>query len=274
MHPELLRISLPFNVPILGHELIIYGYGLMLVLGFLAAAQLARFLAKRSGLDGEVFINAALLGLFTGIMGARISHILENLSEFTRADRSAAANFAEMLNLRSGGLTYYGGFLLAFPVLIVYAIRKKIPLRLGMDIIAPCLMIGLGFGRIGCFLNGCCYGAQCDLPWAVRFPYHSNAYVDEVQDGTLRQRPPAQLVTQESGRVDLLRPDTVAADPQLSQLAASQASNPLHPAQLYSTITAFLLAGLLLAYFTVRSVPGRVFALMLMLEGTTRSTLR
>ena len=50
-----------------------------------------------------------------------------------------------------------------------------------MDIIAPCLMIGLGFGRIGCFLNGCCHGAECNLPWAVTFPYHSNAYVDQFR---------------------------------------------------------------------------------------------
>ena len=84
--------------------------------------------------------------------------------------------------MRSGGLTYYGGFLLALPVTVLYGVNKKVPIRLGMDIIAPCLMIGLGFGRIGCFLNGCCHGAECDLPWAVRFPYYSNAYIDQFAD--------------------------------------------------------------------------------------------
>jgi phosphatidylglycerol:prolipoprotein diacylglycerol transferase len=137
----------------------IYGYGLMLVIGFLIAAHWAKYLARRSGLDGEFFVNVALLALVTGIIGARASHILENLGDFTRADRTVGENLLNMINLRSGGLTYYGGFLLAFPTLAGYVIWKKIPLRLAMDIAAPCLMVALGFGRVGCFMNGCCYGA-------------------------------------------------------------------------------------------------------------------
>ena len=110
---------------IFGHEIAIHGFGLMLVIGFLGAMQLAKFLAKRSGLDGEVFANACLLGLFTGVIGARMSHVLENLSDFTRSDRTVGQNLVEMVNITSGGLTYYGGFLLAFPTLVIYALRKK-----------------------------------------------------------------------------------------------------------------------------------------------------
>src|ERR1051325_9631392 len=156
-----------FNIPFGSRNLPIYGFGLMLVIGFLATMQVAKFLANRSGLDGEAFINAALLALFTGILGARLSHVFENLSDFTDPNKTVAQNLWNVINLRSGGLTYYGGFILAFPSLILFAIYKKIPIPQGMDIVAPCLMIGLGFGRIGCFLNGCCYGARCDLPWAV-----------------------------------------------------------------------------------------------------------
>src|SRR4030095_6967836 len=141
----------------------IYSYGLMMVIGFLCAIQLAKFLAKRSGLDPELFVNAGLLALVTGVLGARLSHVLENFAQYTNPHRSAWDNLIDAVNIRSGGLTYYGGFLLAFPTLVIYAVKKKLPLRLGMDIVAPCIVIGLGFGRIGCYLNGCCYAERLRL---------------------------------------------------------------------------------------------------------------
>jgi phosphatidylglycerol:prolipoprotein diacylglycerol transferase len=253
-------------------EIPIYGYGLMLVIGFLAAAHLAKYLARRKGLDGEQFINAALIGLVAGILGARISHVLENIEEFTRSDHTAWENLLAMLNLRSGGLTFYGGFLLAFPILILYGRWKKIPLRLGMDIIAPCLMIGLAFGRIGCFLNGCCHGAECDLPWAVRFPYNSLPYVEEYAEGKIK--PPDELRTGPD-RTGLKSWDEIyrSKDQTLIRLAKTQRSLGLHPAQLYSSFNAFLIAAICLAYFTVPHVPGRVFAVMLLLKGITRFLL-
>src|SRR5205814_9150448 len=102
----------------------------------------------------------------------RLSHVLENFSDFTRPDRTALQNLGAVFDIGSGGLTYYGGFLLATPALIGYAIWKRVPLRLGMDIVAPCLMVGPAFGRFGCFLNGCCYGAECTtdrVPWPCSF---------------------------------------------------------------------------------------------------------
>jgi phosphatidylglycerol:prolipoprotein diacylglycerol transferase len=258
-----------------GREFAIHGFGVMMVIGFLGAMWLAKFLARRKGLDGELFANAALIGLFTGVIGARLSHVLENLSDFTRSDRSVAQNLFEMINISSGGLTYYGGFILAFPTLVIYAIKKKIPLRTGMDIIAPCLMIGLGFGRVGCFLNGCCYGAECNLLWAVEFPYGSYAYDQQVHDREIA--PPQELV---GGRADDGTPVTYPAkqvkesgNSALINLAASQHSRPLHPAQLYSAFTALLLAAMLVAYFTVPHTPGMVFAVMMIFEGIARFVL-
>lgn len=254
-------------------DLPIYGYGLMLVIGFMAGAHLAKFLARRSGLDGEIFMNAALLALVTGIIGARLSHVLENWKDFTKSELTLGQNLWNMINLRSGGLTYYGGFLLAFPTLIIYGRLKKLPLPLGMDIIAPALMLGLAFGRIGCFLNGCCYGAQCDLPWAVRFPYYSNAYIEQFDAGRGPLKPPAELLRDIGGHPLLLSPGETATNPTLLALRRGQRSLPVHPAQLYSAMTCFLLAGLLYAYFTLQHISGRVFALMLILEGATRFML-
>jgi len=269
MLQEIFRIPY-FNIPI-------YGYGVMLVIGFLGAIQLAKFLAKRCNIDPELFVNAGLLALVTGVGGARISHVIENIGYYTNPNRSMAANFLDAINIRSGGLTYYGGFLLAFPCLVLYARAKKVPIRLGMDIVAPCLMIGLGFGRIGCFLNGCCYGATCDLPWAISFPYYSIPYREEVDEHKIT--PPAELTQMTaSGRIDVLSPADIrklAVDlpPDAAALAASQHSLPLHPAQLYSSFTAFLIAGLVLCYFTLPHAPGRAFALMMMVEGLTRFLL-
>jgi phosphatidylglycerol:prolipoprotein diacylglycerol transferase len=264
-----------FRIPFL--NIPIYGYGVMLVIGFLGAIQLAKFLAKRAGLDPELFVNAGLIALVTGVAGARLSHVIENIGYYTDPHRSVAANFFDAINIRSGGLTYYGGFLLAFPALILYARHKKMPIRLSMDIVAPCLMIGLGFGRIGCFLNGCCYGATCDLPWAITFPYYSIPYREEVDQHKIT--PPEELTRLTvTGQIDVLSPADIRAHagelpPDTASLAASQHSLPLHPAQLYSSFTAFLIAALVVCFYTLPHAPGRAFALMMMIEGLTRYLL-
>src|SRR5262245_50327678 len=120
MLQDILRIPLPFHLPLIGDQIVIHGFGLMLVIGFLAAMSLAKFLARRSGLAAETFANATLLALFAGVLGARLSHVLENLNEFTDPRRSAFENLGNVFNITSGGLTYYGGFLLAFPTLVIY----------------------------------------------------------------------------------------------------------------------------------------------------------
>ncbi len=259
-----------FRIPVL--DIPVYGYGLMMVIGFLVAIEVAKKLAKQKGLDPEAFVNAALLALVAGVAGARLSHVLENIGDYTRSDRSFGANLWDAINIRSGGLTFYGGFLLAFPALVLYAMKKKIPVKIGMDIIAPCLMIGLGFGRIGCFMNGCCYGAECTLPWGVEFPFGSNAYVEQIDRREIAA-PPELMVTTRDGSTRLMTPEEAKENPQTKQIAAENRAKAVHPAQLYSSFTAFLLMALLLAYFTMPHAAGRVFALMLMLEGASRFVL-
>ena len=280
MQQELFRI--PFlDVPI-------YGYGLMMVLGFLGGLQLARFLAVRSRIDPEVFVNLAIIALVCGIGGARLSHVLENLDAYTSPARSAWDNLKDAVNIRSGGLTFYGGFILATFGCLAYGMYKGIPIRRGMDIVAPCLMVGLGFGRVGCFMNGCCEGAECNLPapFGVTFPYHTNPYERHIDRGTLDpgQYPPAGAakVDPQTGRVvGAMSKQEIAArhasDPALrDQLLAQVAtlrSNRVHNAQLYSALTAFLLAFFLVGYYTLPHAPGRVFALMLMVEAPSRFVL-
>ena len=235
MYQELFRIP--------GLDLPVHAYGVMLVIGFLLALELAKFLARRVGLDPDVFVNAGLIALVTGVVGARLSHVLENWATYTDPARSFWQNLGAAINIRSGGLTFYGGLILAFPITVAYGIWKKVPIRLGMDIMAPCIMVGLAFGRIGCFLNGCCYGAECDtgFPLAVHYPVGSMPYQDQLFSGAITSVAPHSL--------------------------------PLHPAQLYSTFTALLIAGICVSYFSLRPAAGRVMALMLVLEGITRFLL-
>lgn len=268
MHPQLFRVP--------GTSFTVFSYGPMLVIGFLLALELCKYLARRVKLDPETFVNAGMIALISGVVGARLSHVLENWSQYTDATRSFSANFFDAVNIRSGGLTFYGGVLLAFPLTILYGIYKRVPVRLGMDIVAPCLMVGLGLGRVGCFLNGCCYGAACDPNFigAVQYPYYSNAYIEQYDAHQLKAptelTAPSDFPGQEPR---LLTPAEIARDPELATLAARQRSNAVHNAQIYSTITALLIAAICVAYFTTRPSPGRVMALGLMLEGTTRFIL-
>jgi phosphatidylglycerol:prolipoprotein diacylglycerol transferase len=261
-----------FHIPWV--NLPIYGYGLMLVVAFLVCVNVAKAIAYRSGLDPESFINAGLIALVAGIAGARLSHVLENWSTYTDPTRGFWNNFFDAINIRSGGLTFYGGFFLATPCCIAYAMYKRLPLMRYMDVVAPVLMIGLGFGRIGCYLNGCCYGELCKPTWAAsltEFPYDSNAYVDQFNRGLIH--PPADLLAvSPDGQVYLSTWDQVHAQG-LTSLANQQHSLPVQPTQLYSSFTAFLLAGLLWAYWTLPHADGRVFALMLLLEGPARFIL-
>jgi len=279
MLQELFHIPLPHFLQNLFHVnyLPVYGYGAMLVIGFLCATQLAKYLARRCGLDGETFVNAGLLALITGVIGARFSHVLESLAdpanqEFARNGKDFWDNFKSMLNVSSGGLTFYGGFLLATPILIWYAIRKKVPLLTGMDIMAPCIMIGLAFGRIGCYLNGCCYGEECSLPWGAAFPYGSNAFVEQFEKNEI-DVPPQLLKKEAGGRIRLLTRGELHGNPVLEKLADSLHSKPVHPTELYSSFNAFFIAAILLIFFSVTSAPGRVFALMLILKGASRYIL-
>ena len=280
-----------FRIPFIDRP--VYGYGLMLVIGFILGAQLAKYLARRCGYNGDTFINACLLALVSGVVGARLSHVLESLAdsnsqEFARNGKSLWDNFLGMLNVSSGGLTFYGGFLLATPVLIWFAIRKSVPLLRGMDIIAPCLMIGLAFGRIGCYFNGCCYGEECNLAWGVQFPYGSNAFVEQYAKGEITipseftdpatpiRRQPAEsghVVVNPSDYLPRLLSKEEVRRKGLEKQSESLRANPVHPTELYSAFNAFLIAGILLAYFSMLPAQGRVFGLMLMLKGTSRYIL-
>ena len=135
----------------------------MMVLGFLAALWMARRRCKNLHENPLHVTNFAAYALLAGVVGARIMHVLHNWSSYKE-------NPKDIFAIWSGGLEFLGGLVLAMVVMFIYFKSKKLPILKFLDILAPATMLGLAFGRVGCLLNGCCFGAPCELPWAIRFP--------------------------------------------------------------------------------------------------------
>jgi prolipoprotein diacylglyceryltransferase len=154
----------------------VYGYGLMLVLGFLSAIFLAQWRARRMGENPEVISMAGIVALVAGVFGARIAYVIEKWdTQFADSPNL----LLDMVDITSGGLIYYGGLLLATLAVAGYLMLRRVPLRRYLDIVAPSLMLGLAFGRMGCLLNGCCFGGLCDpgSALAMEFPMYSRPLV-------------------------------------------------------------------------------------------------
>jgi phosphatidylglycerol---prolipoprotein diacylglyceryl transferase len=161
----------------------IRGYGVMLFLAIAAGVALSAERARRAGLDPDVVLSLAVWFLFFGIFGARLFYVIEYWDKFQKP--TLAETLLNMINLTQGGLVVYGSLLAGGLALVLFVHRHRLPGLAFADLIAPGVVLGVGLGRLGCFLNGCCYGGISDLPWAVRFPQSSPAYVDQVQRGQL-----------------------------------------------------------------------------------------
>jgi phosphatidylglycerol:prolipoprotein diacylglycerol transferase len=143
----------------------VHWYGILTALGFLAGLWTASRRGIRSGISPESVMDFAPWLMIGVILGARIWHVVSYWkSEF------ANQPWTEIFMIQHGGLVFYGGFFGAVIATIIYTRRKKIALWKFADVIAPSISLGHAFGRIGCLMTGCCYGKECHLPWAIRFP--------------------------------------------------------------------------------------------------------
>ena len=217
-----------FQVP--GTGIRIYGFGLMLFLAFLAGMALASRLARRSGLDPEIIYDLAFWVILGGLVGARGFYVVQH--------RETIDSFADAFKIWEGGIVLYGSLLGAAAGFCLCWWRQRFPFRPVLDVVAPAAALGVALGRIGCFLNGCCYGDVCELPWAVRFPAETLPWIDQVRGG---------LIPSEALR-----------------------TLPIHPTQLYSALDGLILCALLLAYFPLRRRDGEVMALLVVTYPVTR----
>ena len=139
-------------------------YGMLVALGFLAGLWLVRRLAASVPLNDEKITNLVIYCALAGLAGAKLFMFLFDWNAFM----ANPGDFLSLSTLQAAGV-YQGGFLLALGFAIYYIRKHGLPLLTTLDIFAPGIAIGHAFGRLGCFAAGCCYGIECDRPWAVRF---------------------------------------------------------------------------------------------------------
>jgi phosphatidylglycerol:prolipoprotein diacylglycerol transferase len=151
------------------------GYGIMLLAGISAGVGMAVRRARQGGLDAEVIISLGVWMVVSGVIGARLFYVVEYWNEGF-AGRNLRDTLLEIANVPQGGLVVFGGLIGAAVGFIIFVRQQRLPLLAMADLTAPCMAIGLAFGRIGCLLNGCCYGGQTDLPWHVTFPKYGSRY--------------------------------------------------------------------------------------------------
>jgi phosphatidylglycerol:prolipoprotein diacylglycerol transferase len=143
----------------------VHSYGVMIALAFLAGLWTATLRARREKISGEIIADVTLWIMIGAILGARAVYVATYWK-----DEFAGQPLSEIFAIWHGGLVFYGGLIGAITAGTIYLHWKKLPLWKIADVLAPSIALGSVFGRIGCLLNGCCYGRACDLPWAISFP--------------------------------------------------------------------------------------------------------
>jgi phosphatidylglycerol:prolipoprotein diacylglycerol transferase len=150
--------------------LTIHTYGFMMAVGVALGLWFIYVQAKKAGLDANRIMDAAFYTIIVSLIGAKLMLFVSNISYYVAYPR-------ELFALARSGGVFQGGLTFGVIYALWYFRRKKIPTWPTADLIAPALALGHGFGRIGCFSAGCCYGSECSLPWATVF---NNAYASEL----------------------------------------------------------------------------------------------
>ena len=148
----------------------VYAYGFFLGVAFLVGIYYASRRAPGYGVAPDAVVEVSVLCIFGAIIGSRLVFVLLNWDIYRD-------NLIHIFLIREGGLTFYGGIFGAIFLAIPYIIYKKYSLPALFDICTPAIALGYSIARIGCFLNGCCYGRVCSythFPLGVHFPENNN----------------------------------------------------------------------------------------------------
>ena len=152
MHNELFSIG----------PITIYGYGLMIAFGIIAAYLNTERFAKKINLDPEPVFNILLIGVGCGLLGAKLLFYITILDEIISNPKLIITNLTE-------GFVVYGGIIFGILAAFLYCKKKNLSFLRYLDCAAPSIALAQGFGRIGCFLAGCCYGMPMDSPISITF---------------------------------------------------------------------------------------------------------
>lgn len=222
MHPILFKFG----------PLTLYSYGLFVALAFLLSIVTAAERGRRYGWRPETIYDTCVYALLAALLGSRLLYVITNPAEF-------ASSPLEIVMVWRGGLVYYGGVIAAVIVGAWYLRRQHRNVLEGFDLIVPSLALGHAIGRVGCFLNGCCFGRVCSLPWAVTFPAGSPAHAYQVYE------------------TRLLAPESLH-------------SAAVHPTQIYETLIELCVFCVLSLWLPRKKFNGQIFLLYLVFYGAGR----
>lgn len=286
------------------------GYGLMLLLAGVTGVGLAVRRAMQNGLHPDVIFSLAIWMFVAGILGARVFFVIEYWEE-RFGQLSLGQAVVQSLMFTEGGLVVYGSLIGASLAFVGFCRRHQLPILAMADMIAASLVIGLALGRIGCLLNGCCYGGPTEVAWAISFPAGSPAYGDQVDQQKIagvqiwqesadpekriklykaadNGQPTLGVVAEIDGRKVATLVEAQAALSRAywsgaesveftladgSHLTAVSRSLPVHPTQLYSALNGALLAWLCWSFYAFRRRDGEVIGLLLALYPISRFLL-
>lgn len=150
--------------PVLFHvmNMPIRSYGLMMAVAFLVGIWIARRRSPERGFDPNMVVDLSVFVILASVAGARAGYVLVRWDHF-------AGDPMSVFRLWEGGLALYGGMLTGTAAGLLFFRNRGIDIWRGSDLLIPSIAIGVAVGRVGCFLNGCCFGEACDLPWGVVF---------------------------------------------------------------------------------------------------------
>jgi phosphatidylglycerol:prolipoprotein diacylglycerol transferase len=262
VHPDLFRLS----------GVAFPSYFVLLLSGFLFATAAGALWARRVGESADVVVDLGLAMLLAGVAGARLLHVVADghfweyvhlCTDPSRVDwpldqaecvspaygglwdaarglcHPKAADCFAWAEFWAGGLTYYGGLIGASGAAWWLLRRDRFPFWKAADMAGFAIPLGLTFGRVGCLLAGCCFGAPSDLPWAVSFPWRSAASEEQFRDHLLP--------------------------------TARAWSLPVHPTQIYESAASLAIAAVCLVVVHPRKrYDGQVFATSLSLYAVAR----
>ncbi len=190
MHPVLFHIgSFPVR-----------SYGLMLIIGVLVGLWMAYRRAPRYGINPDKLADLMIWLLLPGILMARATFILLNWSDY-------AAHPEQIWTIQFQGLTSFGGFIGGFLGFLGWVKFSKTPFWRAADLLSVPWLVGNAIGRVGCLLNGCCYGHQTDAPWGVHVEGLAHTYEPAQIYESILCLVAAYLITlAERKRLDLGKP--------------------------------------------------------------------
>ena len=159
MHPDLLHLG----------PLTVHSYGLMIVIGFLAGLYLIKLRLESTDLKWQQILDLAFYLLLAGIIGSKLVYWMIFPHQSIMDMKLLVSDPVEFFKQFGAGFVFFGGLFAGALTLYVFMKKHRHPIAPVLDLFTPAVPLAHAFGRIGCFLAGCCYGTTCDLPWAVTF---------------------------------------------------------------------------------------------------------